>query len=295
MKKIVSLLVLTVILAISSSAYAHTLWVNLYRSTAHGVGHAMMSLGFGHALPMDDMLAGDYGNVSIEKYEFIGPDGKTFPIELPDTTRQKQFSTPWNTKIEGGDLGLRKMAFSKDSLKGVYTLHAQSKSAYFTQYIDNKGRQRLKMLPIDKIKNLQKVVFSTNYNAFARGYLNFGSEWKKPEFRGDNLEIIPEQDPGKIRVGEKATFHTKFMGKDLSAGGTSIEYMTAFSNSFGAKTGLYSMIMGGKSEFRFPEPGQWLLNVFVKKDVASVPELAHLKGKTTVVYYAGTVTVNVLP
>jgi uncharacterized GH25 family protein len=78
MKKMkrVSLSVIVVLASIifSTQAMAHTLWVNLYESFAHPPGHAMVSLGWGHVVPMDDLLVSEAGPLQLATYELVDPD-----------------------------------------------------------------------------------------------------------------------------------------------------------------------------------------------------------------------------
>ena len=51
-----SVIVVLASIIFSTQAMAHTLWINLYESFAHPPGHAIVSLGWGHTVPMDDLL-----------------------------------------------------------------------------------------------------------------------------------------------------------------------------------------------------------------------------------------------
>jgi uncharacterized GH25 family protein len=62
------------LIAFSSQAMAHTLWINLYESFAHPPGHAMVSLGWGHVVPMDDLLVSEAGPLQLATYELVDPD-----------------------------------------------------------------------------------------------------------------------------------------------------------------------------------------------------------------------------
>ena len=53
MKKKVAVLSIALLLT-ASMAHAHSVWINAFESHAHGGHNAMISLGWGHALPMDD-------------------------------------------------------------------------------------------------------------------------------------------------------------------------------------------------------------------------------------------------
>lgn len=38
-----------------TSAQAHSMWINNFYSDAHAPGHSIVSIGWGHAMPMDDI------------------------------------------------------------------------------------------------------------------------------------------------------------------------------------------------------------------------------------------------
>ncbi|MDL1965022.1 MAG: hypothetical protein LWW98_12010 [Deltaproteobacteria bacterium] len=51
-KKSLSVIVVLASIIFSTQAIAHTLWINLYESFAHPPKHAILSLGWGHVVPM---------------------------------------------------------------------------------------------------------------------------------------------------------------------------------------------------------------------------------------------------
>jgi hypothetical protein len=53
-----------VFLLVTSSASAHTLWVNLFESRAQLPAHVLSSIGWGHTTPIDDLPQ----QVSLDSY-----------------------------------------------------------------------------------------------------------------------------------------------------------------------------------------------------------------------------------
>ncbi|QAR34040.1 DUF4198 domain-containing protein [Geovibrio thiophilus] len=298
MKKLTRLAVITALFTLlaSGTAYAHYFWINAYESFAHGSGHVLMFLGFGHKLPADDLLSGDFGNISVQKLRIKGPDGKTTDLTVPDTARRERKTTPWGATLETGDIALTKFAAAAETPAGVYTVSAQSAPIYITKYLDADDKPKFAFKPMNEVKDAKKIMDSIQLLSFAKSHFTIGSEKPSPEAGGMPLEITPLTNLSNIRAGELVSFETTFMGSKVQSGADT-EYITAFSDTFGMPDGyqLYSMILNGKSAIRFPAAGNWLVSAVVKKDVESMPELAELKGKVKSVYYSATLSFNVKP
>lgn len=292
MKKIFTAAALIICLA--GTANAHFFWINSHESFNHPPGHAIFSLGFGHELPVGDLLSGEFGSIEVDSYRITGPDGRVFNFENPDTKRRTQKQTVWESTIEDGDLGLRKMALTENTAEGVYTVTAEMVPSFFTIYIDKSGRQKVGRESKDKTKGAEKIISSMKYGSFAKTYLTIG-DWKQPEPVKADLDIIPLTDLSSVKKGDIVEFETRFNGKLLSTSFSGLEYMTAFGSNFGAHDGfqLFSLIKNGRSQFRVLEKGEWVVSVFVEKDVADDPSMKNLQGKTDTVYYNATLTFNV--
>jgi len=296
MKKILFTLVLAVTLLSAGVASAHMFWVNLTESRNHPPGHVTSILGFGHVLPLDDFLVGDFGAIKVKKYEVVGPDQKTMDLGLPDAA---------NISIEGGDLGLsatrsdlgvRKIALPKDAREGTYQVNVESVPMFFTKYIDNKGKKRVAPVPMDKVKDMKTPIASFKYQSFAKSYFAV-DEWTKPEPRGYELEIMPLTDLSDLHVGDLVEFMVSFRGKPVSTTSDDTRTLTCSSNTFGGpdKFHLGSMLHGGHAQFRMPAAGQWIANIFYSEKVADNPALKDLADKCTIVYTAGSIFFNVKP
>jgi len=296
MKKFITSAILAVSLFISGSASAHNFWVNAYDSFTHAPGHILAMIGFGHHLPVDDMLSGDFGNIAIEKYNLTGPDGKVQSLGLPVTKRQKLEKTPWGATFEKGDIGLRKVAMSKKSPKGTYMISAGSQPTFFTKYINKKGKMRLAMTSMDKVKDAKEVLESFKYAGYAKSYVAFG-KWTAPQKAGGDLEIIPLTDLSNLKAGDMVEFEVTLRGKKVITDANHIERLVASSETFGNPDGfqLQSFIHNGKAKFRIPTPGQWLVNVLIEREVDSTPELSYLKGQTKKVFLSDAISFMVKP
>ena len=293
MKKI-TLLLVAVFLSMTSLAHAHSMWINSFESHAHKPGHAMVSLGWGHALPMDDILNSPNGSVIIESFKLYDPQLKVTDLIKPAHKIEKPAKTTKNFDVYAGDIGVQKIALKKDTSPGVYQLAAASKATFYTQYIDKNGKQRMKLKSMDQIKDIAKVLMAVKYQAYAKSFITVG-KWSNPKPLGQGLEIIPRTDLSNVKVGDLVEVDVLFYGKPVTSNAKAINYITATSSSFGQsdRFSLFSYLMGGKAQFRVQSRGQWVINVGTKDDVTKDGALKDLYGKTNVVYHGACLSFNV--
>jgi uncharacterized GH25 family protein len=295
-KKTLSLIAGLLLIALSSPAMAHTLWINLYESFAHPPGHAMVSLGWGHAVPMDDLLVSKSGSIQLATFDLIDPDLNKTALPMPETKMEDVIETSSGMTAQCGDLGIRKLSLTDKTKPGTYQVVATSRVDFFTMYLDKKGKQKLVTKPLDEVKDAHKVLFSVKYKSFAKAFMAV-NKWTDPKPLGFDLELMPMSDLSNVHVGDLVPFQITFMGKPVVISPKNVRYLTATSNSFGGPDNFFlaAYIMNGKAQFRMPAAGQWVANVYVKQDVTPESDLKELVGKCTTVYYAGTISFNVKP
>ena len=281
-------------LAAASPAAAHSLWLNLYESDKHPPGHAIVSIAWGHMIPMDDLV----GGLKLESYSLVGPDSTTTALALPAASQKPSpKKTAQGMAIQGGDLGVNKISLTKESKPGAYQVGLVSKDNYYTFYLDQKGKKRWAPKSMDQLKEAKKILGAMFYKAYAKAYFKV-KQWSPPQPLGHDLEITPKGDLSQVRAGEKVDFKITFMGKPLNTRpDRGIEYITATSNTFGGPDGfaLSCVIFNGKAGFRFPTAGQWVLNVYHRQEVTPDNELKHLAAKCRTVMRACTLSLNVKP
>lgn len=277
-----------------SHAHAHNLWINSFDSHAHTPGHALISLGWGHGLPMDDILNSPTGKIRVEKFQVVDPSGLATDLGTPGTGACEPSLSNANFVLFAGDIGLQKLAFKEAMAPGVYQLSAASRPAFYTRYIDTKGRTRLKMKPKSACKNVDKVLMSVKYQAFAKAFITKGP-WQPPKPLGHGLEIVPRMDLSNLKKGDLVRVEVLFWGKPLTTTAKSQEYITASGSGFGQKDGfsLFSHIVDGKAQFRVQSSGQWRIIVKHKEEVTGDGPLKDLAGQADQVYHAATLTFNV--
>ncbi|WP_321529910.1 DUF4198 domain-containing protein [uncultured Desulfuromonas sp.] len=281
-------------LALTSMASAHSVWINSFESHAHGSHHSMVSLGWGHALPMDDILNSPNGRIAIGEFTLYDPAmNKTDLIKPPCKVEQATASTS-DIDLYAADLATQKIALKPQSSAGVYQLSAVSVPSFYTQYVDKKGRQRMALKPKNEVDDIDKVLMAVKFQAFAKSYLTNGA-WTDPQPLGHGLEIIPRTDLSNLHVGDLVEVDVLFYGQPLTATAKSIEYITAHSRSFGQSDGfaLFSYLMNGRAQFRVQSAGQWMISVNHKDDVTAGGPLKDLVGKADQVYHGASLTFNV--
>jgi len=289
LKKVALVAIVTI-----SSLSAHSFWVNSFESFNHKPGHITVGLGWGHTLPIDDILNSPNGKVIVEEFSITDPKGDTTALKIPSSKTAKVQKETKSFDIYNADVGLQKIALKKDSPKGVYTIKAKSKPTFYTQYIDTKDRTRLKLKPMDELKNIKKVLFSVKYEAFANSYLTLG-KWENPQVIKQGLEIIPKTDLSNVKVGDMVEFEVLFFGKPLNNSAKSKEFITAFSDTFGQGKGfsLYSKIKNGKAQLEIQSAGQWKVNCVHSAKVTKDGNLKDLYGKVNSAFHGASLTFNV--
>ena len=289
-------LVLFFVLMCTGTGWSHSLWVNLYESFAHPPGHALVALGWGHSVPLDDFLGSEAGSIHIEKYQLIDPSNKISSLGLPEIKKEAETKTESGMITESGDLGLRKISLTEKTQKGTYQVTAESKATYFTGYLDKKGKMKMTTKPMDKIKDAKEIKFSTRYKAVGKAYMTIG-EWTTPEDPGFDLEITPVSKMNNLKKGDLVKFEVKLNGQKLTCDMKGMNFLFASSNTFGGpdKFELCSKIMNGKAQVRIPTSGEWCFSVLVKKNVTKDNELKDLYGKCNSIFYGSTLTAVVKP
>ncbi len=280
----------------TGSVSAHSLWVNINESFAHPPGHVITSLGWGHAMPLDDFLVSEAGIVDIEKYSLVGPDNSITPMPLPVIKQEKATASKTGMTIVPGDLGLRKISLTDKTMPGTYQVAAESKATYFTGYVDAKGKNRMTTKPMDEIKEAQSFNFSTRYKAMAKSYFSI-EKWTPPTPLGYDLEIMPETDMTNVKADDLVKFTITLNGKPVTCDMKGMNYLHMTSNTFGGpdKYMLTAYIMNGSAQIRVPTPGAWRASVTVEKMVTKDNELKQLAGKCRSINYAASVSFTAKP
>jgi hypothetical protein len=258
------------------------LWINLYESYAlhksltHPPEHFITSLGFGHVVPMDDILVTMDDFMPLATYDLIDPDLNSRPLPMPVLEKKDVIRIDAGLTIECGDMAIRKISLSDETKPGTYQVVATTRDTFFTVYLDEKGEHKIVDSPLDEMKD--------------------------PKPLGHDLELVPLTNLSDVHIGDPVLFQVTFMDKPFSCTQNTMEYITAASNTFGGEASgdregffLSTYILNGKAQFRMPTAGQWVVNVYACQDVTPESDLRELLGKCTKVYYGSSISFNVRP
>ncbi len=102
------------------------------------------------------------------------------------------------------------------------------------------------MTPKDEVTDCKKVLASVRYQAFGKSYLALG-KGVNPTPVGHGLEITPLTDLSPLKGGDMVEVDVRFHGKPLSYGASGVEYIAAFSPSFGLGKGFFFLYCTGKT------------------------------------------------
>ncbi|KAA5604271.1 DUF4198 domain-containing protein [Roseospira marina] len=281
-------------MVVPTAADAHSLWINAHESHAHQPPHAIVSLGWGHRLPVDDILNSPNGRIVVERFAMIAPAGDRTALAPPTAALAAPIAETGDVTVFAADLGAQKLAFNADSAPGPYQIEAVSQPNFYTQYIDTQGRTRLALAPRDAVEDVQTVLMSVKYQAFAKSIVTVG-DWTEPAPLGHDLEILPRTDLSALHVGDLVEVDVLFHGEPLSATAQSLDFITAQGTGFGQSDGfaLFSYLKEGRAQFRVQSAGQWIIMVNHKQDVTPDGPLADLAGKAGQVYTGASLTFTV--
>lgn len=293
--KISGFFIATALIFFVPQAMGHMLWVNVFESYAHPPGHVIASIGFGHVVPMDDLLNSESGQIELESYTLIDPNREKTALSLPEVNNKKSVITSSALKLCEGDLGNRKFGLTENTKPGTYHIVATSKESFFTAYIDKNDKPKMVSKSMEKIKDAKKITVSFKYKAFAKAFFTVKG-WTNPGVLGHDLEIMPATDLSDVHVGDLVPFEIIFMGKPLRSI-DSLEYITARSNTYGGPDAFFlsAVIYNGKAQFRMPTAGQWLVQLYVRQEVTPENDLKELADKCTTVFYSASISFNVKP
>lgn len=296
MKKLLAITALVTALFAAQPASAHNFWVLLNESFAHPPGHVTSLLGFGHVLPVDDLLTSEAGVIKLASYQLVGPQGTKVDLGLPDAAVQPKKQTALSLSVQSGDLGLRKIGLTGKQKPGTYQVVAQTQPMYFTMYVDKNGKKAMAPKPMDQIKNASRVLSSMKYQSYAKAFFAV-KNWSKPRPMGHDLEIMPLDDLSQVRQGDLVRFNVTYKGQPVNVSMGNIQTMTCASNVFGGpdKFHLAAYIVNGEAQFRMPAAGQWVANVYYHLSVPGNHQLKQMQGKCKDIYIAGTVAFTVKP
>lgn len=296
MKRPLAALLLVLGLCWAQAASAHMLWIDMNESRNHPPGHVATVIGFGHALPVDDLLTSEAGIIRLKGYQLVAPDKSRFDLGLPDPAVSEPAATPGGLAVSRGDLGLRKIALGEKTKPGTHQVTLETQPLFFTVYLDKNGKQRMAPKPMDEVEDAARVLASIKYQSYAKAMFSVG-KWTAPEPLGYDLELLPLTDLSAVGAGDLVRFRLTYKGNPVNTTERAIRTLTCVSNVYGGPDGfeLTAMVIGGEAQFRIPAAGQWVANIYYAQPVDGGEETREVQGKCTVVYTAASLFFTVKP
>ena len=284
---------------------ARKLWINLVESFAlHKTmdappRHFIASLGFGHVLPMDDLLIHREGGLPLESFTLHDPRGGVTQLRLPDPEHYARFEAAPGIGVEYGDLAVHKCSIGPDAAPGTYQLAAQSQELFITQYVDASGHTVWDPRPMDAFSKDQRIASSFRTKIYAKAFTAVGA-WTTPAPLGHELELVPLSDLTRVMPGEPVVFEVRFQGQPFSCTQDNMEYVVAASNTYGGEAGgdtegffLSAYAINGRVRFALPTAGQWIVSAFSNQWVSPDGDWSAFAGKCLKVFHSASIAFHV--
>ncbi len=224
-------------LLLSGLALGHTLWINSTAFYGEVNERAVIFIGWGHRFPVADFINSE----DLESYGVIFPDG-----------RRKEFSP-------GGGFLETLFRFKQ---KGFYIVYASTKSGYYTMALKG-GRVLHYSKPMNEVEG--RILVSNFYQQFAKAVLKAGNSSQGFDRAvGFKMEVIPLQDPSKLRLGDFMRVKVLFKGRPLPfvpVYATYEGFSTRDDYAFATETDE-----NGIAEIRILHWGRWMVKVHLKKN-----------------------------
>ena len=185
-----------------NNVLAHQFWVNTNVSQIPPA-HAMISLGYGHKMPMDEYLSTSQGVIELREYNLYDPDHNVLHLEyensdIVDTAKLPALS---GAKVRTGDIFDRGIMFSPDMKSGTWQVAADQEWSFTTLYKDKNGKSVYTRKGLDEIKDAQFIAFSVARKMSAKSFFTVGGKWTEPKPVGHLIEIIPTSDLSTTQIG----------------------------------------------------------------------------------------------
>lgn len=252
-----------------NSLYAQSLWINTFSTYDNKKSNIKVSLGVGNTL-----LKSSDGKLIVDNFTITSPNGNKMTVKILEKNKPIDISNKINTQ-------------------GVYSIDANTKSIFYTKYIDNKNKQQLQLKAKDEIKDIKKIISSIKFETYAKSYLTIG-KWNEIKSQNEGLEIIPKTNLSNLKIGDIVEVNVLFNGKPLTITPGSVEYITINSTSFSKNNdfSLFSYVIKGKAQFKILSNGQYIINCYHKENITN-NNLKYLYEKANQVYYGTTLSFNV--
>jgi len=257
-------LLLTTFLFVPQVAFGHLVWINAtdYNPAfSDRLGtRTKVYFGYGHKYPVHDFIDAEL----LTEFRCIGPENKGKDL-----------------KPGSGGFLATPIEFKKP---GAYIVSAAVEPGFYTMYMD-KGKVCHKIGPMT---GLEGVIISLYHERYAKALISVG-ETDDAFFSttlGHKVEIIPMQNPAKLRTGDFLELKVLVDGKPARYFKVYTTY-SGFStdDDFAYATGTNAK---GMARIRLLHHGHWLIKADIK-----MPAPDELKDRCRQVHYTATLTFEV--
>lgn len=249
---------------LSQSVHAHTLWIQSSRYEVKKGLAKPMFFGWGHYLPLDDAISGK----KLRYIKVFDPTGSSKELEIRE------------------EKSLHSYLIKYDQV-GTYCLAAETNPGYYTVYRDKNGKTHHAAKPKNELPEAKDISLSVLTNQSTKAYVVCEEASNNvPDPVGFQLELIPFQDPTKLKAGEELPLEVLFKGKRLEGKGKWVAtyngHSTTGENYFHKET----EVAGGRLKVPITRPGIWFIRFSFKKEASGEQALKcdHLNYKTTLVF-----------
>ena len=227
------------LLVIASQVDGHNLWLGLDHYFQRVGGTARVFLYLAHSLPFADLGKPE----RMKEFFYLDPTGARKEFELKKPDPESFFNEV------GVPLALKK--------EGTYVASAVMKPIFMSMTPEGRKMQSKKGLP-DAISCRYVEFFAKAiFHAGKPG----GSAYKSA--LGQTIEIVPQEDPGLVKVGDSLPVKVVFEGKPLAGEfvyATYVGFSTEEDYAFTTKTNRE-----GIANIRITHPGIWWIKVPYKR------------------------------
>jgi len=263
--RLLGCVVAAVIIAIlSQSVCAHTLWIESSRYKVKKGLAKPMFFGWGHYLPVDDAISGN----KLGYIRIFDPDGRSNEIAVRE------------------EKSLHSYLIKYDQV-GTYCLAAETNPGYYAIYRDKDSKTHHVAKPKTELLEAQDIELSVLTLQSTKAYVVCEkSSDNVPGPVGFQLELIPLENPTRIRPGDELPLAVFLKGKRFEGKGKWVATYNGYSAAGEDYYHKETEVEGGKFAVPITRPGIWFVRFSFKKKATGEEAIKcnQLNYKTTLVF-----------
>ena len=255
---------MVMIALLTQAASAHTLWIQSSRYKVKKGLVKPMFFGWGHYLPLDDAISGN----KLCYIKVLDPEGGSKEIQIRE------------------EKSLHSCLIKYDQA-GTYCLAAETNPGYYTVYKDKDGKtHHVAKAKID-LPEAEDITLSVLTLQSTKTYVVCEeASANVPGPVGFQLELIPVQDPTKVKPGDELPLEVFFKGKRFEGKGKWVATYNSYSTAGEDYYHKETKVKGGRLKVPITRPGTWFVRFSFKTKASGEEALKcdHVNYKTTLVF-----------